>query len=118
MDFEDGLIGGKIESAKPEEKDTCPFGIIGFDENGIIREYNRTESENSGYSKEFILNKHLFLDVAPCMNNYLVALKFDEKKEFDETIPYILSLKVKPIKVELRLIKNERLQLNYVLIKR
>ncbi|MBF0376327.1 MAG: phosphonate transporter [Desulfamplus sp.] len=118
MDFEDKFIGVKIESAKQEEKDSCPFGIIGFDNNGIIREYNKTESDNSGYSKEFILNKHIFLDVAPCMNNYLVALKFDEKKEFDETIPYILSFKVKPIKVQLRLIKNKELQLNYVLIKR
>ena len=107
-----------IETLSLEDLDKTDFGIIGFNKDSIIEVYNNMESALSGIKKESVVGNHLFEDVAPCMNNYLVALKFEEMEELDEIIPYILSLKVKPVKVDLRLIKNVCLRLNYVLIKR
>jgi photoactive yellow protein len=118
MDFYDKEIIDWLSNSSPEELDMADFGIIGFNQKNLIEIHNETEAYLSGYKKEFVLGKNLFIDVAPCMNNYLVALKFEEKDEIDEIIPYILSFKVKPVSVELHLIKKKKLKLNYILIKR
>lgn len=98
--------------------DQLDFGIIGFDNDKIIKEYNTYECEESGYEKDDVMNRNLFTEVAPCMNNYLVALKFEENEDLDESLPYILSFKVKPTPVDLRLLKSKELKYNYILIKR
>lgn len=116
MDFESPAIIEWLVESTDEVKECVPFGIIGFTNDNSITCYNKIESEYSGYSKEFVIGKNLFLEVAPCMNNYLVALKFAELNELDEVIPYILSFKVKPVSVHLRLLKKG--ELNYILIKR
>ncbi|HOV12727.1 MAG TPA: PAS domain-containing protein [Spirochaetota bacterium] len=118
MDFCDKNILQQILSLSSDEKDKFDFGIIGIDEKKIIIDYNHTEELLSGYKKEFVIGKNLFLDIAPCMNNYLVALKFEERDQFDEIIPYILSFKVKPVSVDLRLIKDKDRKIGYVLVKR
>jgi len=118
MHFETSDIIKWINEADESSFDKTDFGIIGFDNQNIVKKYNLTEEKYSGLSKKNVLNKNLFLDVAPCMNNYLVSLKFEEKKELDEIIHYILSFKVKPCPVDLRLIKSKSLELNFILIKR
>ena len=116
--FTDQNLLTTLRSLDDRELDELPFGVIGFDERTLVRRYNRLEEEMSGYRRENILNRPLFLEIAPCMNNYLVALKFEQQPELDETLPYILSFKVKPVKVDLRLLKNGLAELHYVLIRR
>ncbi len=118
MTFDHSDLIALIETVSPNELDTANFGVIGFDENCVVVFYNQTESLLSGLRAETVVGSHLFIDVAPCMNNYLVALKFEERDELDEIIPYILSFKMKPVPVSLRLIKHPHLTLNYVLIRR
>lgn len=116
MNFNEENLFEKLLNASNSEKDSVSFGIIGMDSNNKIFDYNKVEEGLSSYKKDFVLGKDLFIDIAPCMNNYLVALKFEEREEMDEIIPYILSFKVKPVSVELRLIKKS--DKRYVLIKR
>ncbi len=101
-----------------DELNRLDFGIIGFDSKGILTAYNTMEETYSGLSREKVMGKPLFTDIAPCLNNYIVALKFEQNEELDEYTPYILSFKVKPTPVDLRLIKNKKLKYNYILVNR
>lgn len=98
------------------------FGVIGFDDEGLVKVYNDYESKMAGLSLEAVMDSDLFNTVAPCMNNFLVAQKFEdaleETAELDEIMDYVLTLKMKPTRVKLRLISSPKLQFNYVLILR
>lgn len=118
MDFYEKNIIDKLKNISDDELDKLEFGVIGIDNNNIVVKYNLTEEKYSGYTKDFVIGKDLFIDIAPCFNNYLVALKFEENDCLDEILPYILSFKVKPVKVELRLLKDKNSRLSYVLIRR
>ncbi len=108
----------RLEKLGDDELDALDFGVIGFDKDTLIRRYNSREQELSGYNREHILGKALFSEVASCMNNHRVAHKFLKEDEIDEVLPYLLSLKVRPVRVQLRLLKHPSSILSYVLIKR
>ncbi len=46
--------------------DDLPFGVIVVDRSGIILEYNAYESEMAGLSRERVVGRSFFRDVAPC----------------------------------------------------
>lgn len=69
LDFETPKLAEAIEAMTAQQLDDLPFGVIGLDPNGVVRLYNRTESERSGYKKRPAMGKTFFTDVAPCMNN-------------------------------------------------
>jgi len=98
------------------------FGVIGFDTQGIVRRYNTYESQAAGLSAPRVLDHALFTVVAPCMNNYLVAQRFEdttnEGSELDATIDYVLTLRMRPVKVQLRLLGAPGVGCRYVLVRR
>jgi photoactive yellow protein len=49
-----------------QDVDDLPFGVIVVDRAGAILEYNTYESEMTGFSKERVLGRNFFHDVAPC----------------------------------------------------
>jgi photoactive yellow protein len=84
------------------------FGVIGFDAQGIVRRYNTYESRAAGLSTARVLGYPLFTVVAPCINKYLVAQRFEDAAdadgELDATIDYVLTLRMRPVKAQLRLL--------------
>ncbi|GAC1417357.1 MAG: hypothetical protein NVSMB64_27240 [Candidatus Velthaea sp.] len=46
--------------------DTLPFGLISVDADGIIEQYNAYESKLARLSKERVIGRNFFRDVAPC----------------------------------------------------
>ncbi len=48
------------------DPDDLPFGVIVVDRSGRILEYNAYESEMTGISRERVLGRNFFHDVAPC----------------------------------------------------
>ncbi len=46
--------------------DDLPFGVIIVDRSGTILEYNAYESEMTGLTRERVLGRNFFRDVAPC----------------------------------------------------
>jgi photoactive yellow protein len=46
--------------------DTLPFGLISVDRDGTIEQYNAYESKLSRLSKERVIGRNFFFDVAPC----------------------------------------------------
>lgn len=118
MEFQSSDIVSFLSESNSKTINDVEFGVIGFDNDGVIQLYNDVEEELSGLSKEKVLEKHLFTHVAPCMNNHLVANRFAKEEQIDEVIPYVFSLKIKPMPVTLRLLKQHELPLNYILVHR
>lgn len=120
--FDKQGLGQTLSQLSSEQLNTLEFGVIGFDDEGLVKIYNAYESKMAGLSLESVIDADLFSTVAPCMNNFLVAQKFedaiDEKADLDEIMDYVLTLKMKPTRVKLRLISSSELPFNYVVILR
>ena len=117
MEFSGVSIEG-IESAPPGALDDLPFGVIGFGQDGLVQTYSAAESRMAGLSPDRVIGRHVFTAVAPCMNNYLVAQRFEDEPELDETIDYVLTLRMRPTMVKLRMLKSPGAQRRYILIQR
>lgn len=94
------------QQARINALDALPFGVIGFDEDDIVTHYNRVEAEAAGLRVDQTMGRDLFVEVAPCMNNFMVSDKFDASVELDEIIDYVLTLRMKPTSVKLRLLNG------------
>jgi photoactive yellow protein len=115
-------ISHALETLTNEQLNSLDFGVIGFDDEGMVKVYNAYESKVAGLSLESVIDADLFNSVAPCMNNFMVAQKIedaiDESSELDEIMDYVLTLKMKPTRVKLRLLSSPQLTYSYVLILR
>jgi photoactive yellow protein len=111
-----------LTSASQELLDSQDVGLIGFDADGMVCQYNAFESRAAGLSPQRVLGQALFTHVAPCMNNFLVAQRFEDAAStgstLDETIDYVLTLRMRPVKVRLRLLSAPAQSMRYVLIQR
>jgi photoactive yellow protein len=111
-----------LAALEAEGLDELNFGVIGFDGQGIVQRYNRWESQAAGLELGQVLGLHLFGVVAQCMNNYLVAQRFEDSAaagtELDETLDFVLTLRMRPQRVQLRLLADPGQPLRYVCIER
>ena len=111
-----------LDAATDEALDLMTFGVIGMDPDGQVQRYNSWESKAAGLSPAKVLSHHLFTVVAPCMNNFMVAQRFEDANKdgstLDATIDYVLTLRMRPIKVKLRLLAKPRGARRYVLVQR
>ena len=102
--------------------DMLEFGVIGFDAETVVTHYNTFESRAAGLSPQRVLGQPLFTLVAPCMNNFMVAQRFEDAAQagvaLDDTIDYVLTLRMRPIKVKLRLLAGAMRGTRYVLVQR
>ncbi len=105
-----------------ETLDTLAFGVIGFDSQGVIQVYNAPESRWSGLRTDDVTGRPFFTEIAQCMNNYLVAQRFDDAASrgvpLDITIDYVLTWRMDPTPVKLRLLSSPGSAMRYVLILR
>ena len=120
--FEQTDIAERLATVDDAALDVLQFGIIGFDEQTIVQRYNTFESQLAGLNKSRVLGHPFFTSVAPCMNNFLVAQRFEDAlatgDTLDATLDYVLTLRMKPVKVKLRLLAGSARALSYVLILR
>ncbi|GCL65818.1 phosphonate transporter [Pseudaquabacterium pictum] len=111
-------------AADPASLDDLGFGVIGFgpDTEAVVQRYNRTESLGSGLPLDQVLGRPLFNEVAQCMNNYLVAQRFDDAQAdgtvLDDQLPYVFTLRMRPTPVVLRLLSAPGRPLRFVLVQR
>jgi len=122
IDFEQPDLAALLADMDEAALDALPFGVIGFDAENRVRRYNAFESQAAGLRPERVLAHDLFTVVAPCMNNFLVAQRFIDAREagtaLDETINYVLTLRMRPTKVRLRLVSAPAAEYSYVLVQR
>ena len=115
-------LGPQLAALSEAELDLLDFGVIGFDDDTTVSKYNKLESTEAGLSAQRVVGQPLFTNVAPCMNNFMVAQRFDDAQDqgapLDVTIDYVLTLRMRPIKVALRLIALPGAAVRYVLVRR
>ena len=120
--FTDTGLLDQLTRATDGELDELEFGVIGFDADGLVRRYNAFESRLAGLSPPRVLGHPLFTMVAPCMNNYMVAQRFDDARgagtSLDVTLDYVFTLRMRPTKVMLRLLSDPSSALRYVTVLR
>lgn len=119
-EFDRADIGNLLADMSEARLDDLDFGVIGFDADSTVRLYNTFESRCAGLSRERVVGHPLFTTVAPCMNNFLVAQRFEDAAAngdaLDTTIDYVLTLRMRPVKVRLRLVASPGVATRYVLV--
>ncbi len=110
-DIFDGLL-----AASDAELDQLDFGVVGLDDSLVCHQFNAHEQEKSGLSSARVIGARFFEQVAPCMNNYLVADPLADNETLDETFPYTLSIRVTPTATKLRLLVKRDESRRFLLI--
>ncbi len=122
VSFSDAALHAELDRCSSEELDALDFGVIGIDAAGVVQRYNSFESKAAGLSSQRVLGQPLFTVVAPCMNNFMVAQRFEDAlasgEALDATIDYVLTLRMRPVKVKLRLLAAPGGASRYVLVQR
>ena len=122
LQFATPELGSALDAFNDTELDTLDFGVIGFDAATLVQRYNSFESRCAGLSSQRVLGHPLFTTVAPCMNNFMVAQRFDDALEhaqqMDAVIDYVLTLRMRPIQVKLRLLASPAEPMRFILVSR
>ena len=108
----------ELERSTPAALDDLPFGVIGMDPDTIVAVYNETESQLAGLDKAKVIGAPFFEAIAQCMNNFMVAQRFEDEAELDDIIPYVLTLRMRPTKVRMRMLATPAAARRYILIER
>jgi len=109
---------GDLDGMTADERDALPYGVVGFDADTIVTIYNATEARMSGLDPSTVLGVPFFEAVGQCMNNFMVAQRFEDEAAIDDIIPYVLTLRMRPTKVRLRLLADPDGPHHYILIER
>lgn len=107
-----------LDRAEPVDLNALPFGVIGLSASGIVEIYNATEAGYARLTPESVLGQPFFLSVAQCMNNFMVAQRYEDEPELDAVIDYVLTFRMRPTPVRLRLIRRTDCTRRFLLIAR
>lgn len=115
MNFDAIDLLASLDAADNAALDAQDFGIVTMDHEGTVLAYNRAESALAGLGPAQVIGRHFFSQVAPCTNNYLVAQRYEEPA-LDDSLDYVFTLRMRPTKVRLRLLKGAARQ--YLVVQR
>ncbi|PTM47453.1 photoactive yellow protein [Sphingomonas aerolata] len=114
----DNVALPELDTMRVEDHDTLPFGVVGFNADTLVQVYNATEARMSGLDPATVMGVPFFDAVAQCMNNFMVAQRFEDEPEIDDIVPYVLTLRMRPTRVRLRLLAAPGIARRYILIER
>lgn len=107
-----------LEAMSADDRDALPFGVVGFGADTIVQVYNATEARMAGLDAAAVIGVPFFDAVGQCMNNFMVAQRFEDEPEIDDIVPYVLTLRMRPTRVRLRLLAAPGTPRRYILIER
>lgn len=105
MDFQSPDLLSSLLTATTEDLDGLDFGVILMTPDGTVTAYNAPETRLSGLSREKVIGRHFFKQIAPCTDNFMVSHRFETEPDLDATIDYVFTLKMRPTPVKLRLLR-------------
>lgn len=117
MEFEKILLA-ELDVMTKKQADRLPFGVVGMSRDGLVELYNQMEANLAGLPEASVAGEPFFSNVGQCMNNWMVAQRFEDEAELDTIIDYVLTLRMRPTPVRLRLLKGPSFSRRYILIKR
>lgn len=107
-----------LDGLSTAEVDALPYGVVGMRHDGIVEVYNTTESGMAGIARDTVMGTHFMSEIGQCMNNFMVAQRFEDETELDTELDYVLTLRMRPTPVRLRLLKTLTIARHYILIRR
>lgn len=107
-----------LDELAAEALDRLDFGVVRMDRAGRVTAYNTAEAELSGLSAASVVGQDFFVQVAPCTNNHLVAQRFRDENELDESIDYVFTFRMFPTPVRLRMLKRAGSPHQYLVVQR
>ena len=116
LDFDAPGLAAVLVTLPGAELDALPYGVVEMDPETRVLRYNLTESRWSGLSRDQVLGRLFFVEVAPCSDNRHVSRRYQEDS-LDETLAYTFSLRMSPVPVTLRLLKAAGDKRMYLLVK-
>lgn len=119
--FDHADILANLESLNDNEIDNLDFGVIGINRDSIVCRYSAYESKFAGVMQSDALGKNLFTELAQCMNNFMVAVRFEdavsEGRSLDATVDFMFSWRMRPTNVQLRLLFAPEYSTRYILVR-
>ncbi len=120
--FDDPGLATALRDMPTEALDALPFGVIAFNNQCAITRYNLYESRAANFPIPEVIGQDVFVALAPCLNNYLIAGRFeaslDGGEPLDEQMPYVLTFRMRPTRVRLRLLAEPGAPERYILVQR
>ncbi|MEO3935763.1 hypothetical protein V3N99_03285 [Dermatophilaceae bacterium Soc4.6] len=116
-EFDDPDLVERLVQLGGPALDHLSFGVIGFDSEDLVVVYNAYESTRAGIGPDRVLGRNIFIEVAPCTNNFLVAQRFVDEPDLDEQLDYVFTLRMRPTPVRLRLVARRGHPLRYMLVR-
>lgn len=100
-----------LDSMSEKELDSLPQGVIQLDAQGTILQYNAYEARIAGLTKEKVIGKNFFKQVAPCTDVQEFHGRFREGVAAGKLhckFRYYFSFKRNPMKVIITLFYSDR----------
>ncbi len=97
------------------------FGAVQVDDTGIVKSYNKYESELGNTPISDALGKNFFTQVAPCTNNRLIFGKFKDgvaANFLDTEVNFVFTYKIRPVNVTVQMFRDTTAKTNWLLVKR
>ena len=116
--FTDTDLLDRLDAMDDTALDALPFGVVAMSNDGTVTSYNLAESRLSGLTPANVVGRNFFSSVAPCTNNFLVAYRFETEPVLDAMIDYVFTLRIKPVAVKLRLLKQGARRRMYLAVER
>lgn len=96
----------RLDSLSRSDIDALPFGAVKVDDAGVIREYNRYESQLAGVAPSAAIGRNFFTQVAPCTNNAVFYGNFKKgvaARAYNLAFVYTFSYNMTPTPVRIHL---------------
>jgi photoactive yellow protein len=121
MAFVDDNVLQQIPYMRENELDGLDFGAVQVDEDGVVKAYNRYESQITGTPVDKAMGANFFNEIAPCTNNSLFQGVFKKgvtSGSMNTLFPYTFTYRMKPTNVLIHLYRCPRTQSNWILVKK
>ncbi|MCH2155595.1 MAG: hypothetical protein MK080_06300 [Opitutales bacterium] len=95
--------------------------MVEVDDQGVIKLYNKYESDLASIAPQAAEGKNFFTQIAPCTNNRLFYGRFQEgvlKNELDFEMDYVFTYKMSPTRVKIHMHRDPRDNRNWVFVKK
>ena len=119
MSFVPQTVLDSLAQLTRTQADAQRFGVVQVTDEGVVKLYNRWESELAGVAVAAAEGRNFFTQVAPCTNNRLVLGKFKDgvaKGALDTEFNYTFTYKMKPTNVAIRLYRHAATGTNWVFV--
>lgn len=114
-----GDVAAGVSGILRDQLDNLPFGIMHLDRNGKVLAFNHEEAKFSGLSRDDVIGRNFFLEIAPCADTQEFHGRFDaflRGSNLSEKFEYTYNMKHSSVVVEIIIVKAG--QLVFILTKR